>query len=72
MSEKIKCEKCGKVWELPNNMTAKEEDHFWARVYQHYHKHRVEQGLVKKRQSKYYHPVNEPNEIKDSANGDEQ
>lgn len=69
MSEKIKCEICGKVWEIPDKISGKEENNLWNRVYQHYHKHKVEKGLVRKRKSKYLKPVkvqDEPDEIKDS------
>ena len=69
MSEKIKCELCHKVWEIPDKISGKEENNLWNRVYQHYHKHKVEKGLVRKRKSKYLKPVKavkEPDEIKDS------
>lgn len=66
MSEKIKCELCNKVWEIPDKISGKEENNLWNRVYQHYHKHKVEKGLVRKRKSKYLKPMKEPDEIKDS------
>ena len=66
MTEKIKCELCNKVWEIPDKISGKEENNLWNRVYQHYHKHKVEKGLVRKRKSKYLKPVKEPDEIKDS------
>ena len=70
MSEKIECEVCGKTWGIPNTISGMEENNLWNRIYQHYHKHRVEKGLVRKRKSKYLKPtkrlVHDSDEIIDS------
>lgn len=70
MSEKIECEVCGKTWDIADTISGKEENNLWNRIYQHYHKHKVEKGLVRKRKSKYLKPVNpvhDSNEIIDHS-----